>query len=142
MATKKDSRTTSLPASSSSEPRRSSSKTTAASSCSVARRRLALDDRLPHLRALAVERGELSLRVGHVVLGEDRLDRALGHAQRAVDALVGVDHQHVRPLAEAVDRADVDAVRVLAFDAAFSDNVSHLQSTVYHLSWDSPAAPP
>ena len=57
------------------------------------------------------------LRVGHVVLGEDRLDRALGDAQRAVDALVGVDHQHVRAFAEAVDRADVDAVGVLALDA-------------------------
>src|SRR3954469_15993114 len=91
----------------------------------VGRRGLALDDRFPDLRELAVERGEFLLLVGHVVLGEDRLDRALGHAQRAVDALVGVDHQHVRPLAEAVDRADVDAVGVLAFDAAFGNDVGH-----------------
>src|SRR4051812_21739984 len=98
----------------------------------VGGRGLSLDERLPRLRELAVERDEFLLRVGHVVLGEDRLDRALRHAQRAVDALVGVDHQHVRPLAEAVDRADVDAVRVFALDAAFGDDVSHFGSRVYH----------
>ena len=65
------------------------------------------------------------LRVGHVVLGEDRLDRALGDAQRAVDALVGIDDQHVRALAKAVDRADIDAVGVLALDAALGDDVGH-----------------
>jgi hypothetical protein len=50
---------------------------------------------------------------------------ALGDAHRAVDALVGLDDQHVRPLAEAIDRADVDAVGVLALDAGFNDDVSH-----------------
>ena len=63
--------------------------------------------------------------VGHVVLGEDRLDRALGDAQRAVDALVGIDDEEIGTLAKAVDRADVDAVGVLAADAALGDDVGH-----------------
>jgi len=43
----------------------------------------------------------------------------------AVDALVGVDHQHVLALVEAVDGADLDAVHVLALDAVFGDDVGH-----------------
>src|SRR5688572_15902392 len=91
----------------------------------VRRRRLALDDRTPQLRELGIDRLELLLVRRHVVLGEDRLDRALGDAQRAVDALVGIDHQEIGALAEAVDGADVDAVGVLAPDARLGDDVSH-----------------
>src|SRR4051812_23111395 len=91
----------------------------------VARRRLSFDDRLPGLRQLRIERDECMLRVGHVVLGEDSLDRAFGHTQRAVDALRRIDHQHVRPLAEAVDRTHIDAVGVLALDARLGYDVSH-----------------
>src|SRR6266404_2842913 len=50
----------------------------------IRRRGLALDERLPFLRELRVLRDERLLRVGHVVLGENRLDRALGNAQGAV----------------------------------------------------------
>src|SRR5687768_3572122 len=91
----------------------------------VRRRRLALDDRTPQLGELGIDRLELLLVRRHVVLGEDRLDRALGDAQRAVDALVGIDHQEIGALAEAVDGADVDAVGVLAPDARLGDDVSH-----------------
>src|SRR6185503_14052943 len=48
-------------------------------------RGLALDDRFPDLRELRVQRDEFLLRGRHVVLREDRFDRAFGHAQRAVD---------------------------------------------------------
>src|SRR5687767_7571437 len=91
----------------------------------VRRRGLALDDRLPQLGELGVERRERLLIRRHVVLGEDRLDRAFRDAQRAVDALVGVDDQEVRTLAKAVDRADVDAIGVLASDAGLGDDVGH-----------------
>src|SRR4030095_10504041 len=40
-------------------------------------------------------------------------------------ALVGVDGQEVRAFTEAIDRADVDAVGVLAADAGFEDDVGH-----------------
>ena len=53
-------------------------------------RGLAFDDRLPDLRELAIERDEFLLRIGHVVLREDRFHRAFGNTQRAVDALVGI----------------------------------------------------
>src|SRR5690606_16124708 len=57
----------------------------------------------PLLRLLGVQREplfRLAVRVGH-----DRLGRALGLAHPAVDALVGVDHQHVLALVEAVHGA-------------------------------------
>src|SRR6266496_3002405 len=55
----------------------------------------------------------------------DRVHRTLGDAHRAIDAFVRVDHQHVRPLVEAIDGADIDAVGVFALDAAFHDDVGH-----------------
>jgi hypothetical protein len=36
-----------------------------------------------------------------------------------------VDDEHVLTLVEAIDRADFDAVGIFAFDAGFSDDVSH-----------------
>jgi hypothetical protein len=36
-----------------------------------------------------------------------------------------MDHQHVLALVEAVYRADLNAIGVFAFDAGFSDDVSH-----------------
>src|SRR5487761_2248408 len=91
----------------------------------ILRRRLALDDRFPELGEVGVERGELPLLVRNIVLGEDRLDRALRNAERAIDALVGIDDEEVGALAEAIDGAYVDAVGVLAADAAFGDDVGH-----------------
>src|SRR5262245_41062707 len=64
----------------------------------------------------------LRLRVG---VRQDRLGRALGLAHAAVDALVGMDHEHVGALVKAIDGADLDAVHVLALDAVFGDDVSH-----------------
>ena len=63
--------------------------------------------------------------VGQRVLGEDRLDRALRLAGAAVDALLGVDHQHPAHLVDAVHRADVDAGLVLQVDAGLGDDVRH-----------------
>src|SRR6266849_4180188 len=74
---------------------------------------------------LGVQHGELLVLLGHVFLGQNRVHRALGDAHGAIDAFVRVDHQHVRPLVEAIDGADIDAVGVLALDAAFGDDVSH-----------------
>jgi hypothetical protein len=68
---------------------------------------------------------ERELVAGHVFLGQDGVDRALGDAHRAVDALVGIDGQEIRALAEAIDRANIDAIGVLAADARFGDDVGH-----------------
>jgi hypothetical protein len=36
-----------------------------------------------------------------------------------------MDHQHVVAFVEAVDGADFNAIGIFAFDAGFSDDVSH-----------------
>ena len=61
--------------------------------------------------------------VGERVLGEDRLDGALRFARPAVDALLRIDDQDPIGLVDAVDRADVDARRVLDPDAWLGDDV-------------------
>src|SRR6478735_5102318 len=93
----------------------------------IGRSGLALGDAFPArgLRELHVELDEAHLVRRHVLFGVDRVDRALGDADRAVDAFVRVDHQHVRPFAEAVHGADVHAVGVLAADTGFGDDVGH-----------------
>jgi len=55
----------------------------------------------------------------------DRLDRAFRLADAAIDAFVGMDHQHVGADIEAIDRADLDAVLEFAPDAGFGDDVGH-----------------
>src|SRR5919112_5310244 len=58
-------------------------------------------------------------------VGKDRLGRALGLADAAVDALVGVDDEHVLALVEAIDRAHLDAIHIFAADAGIGDDVGH-----------------
>src|SRR5712664_876397 len=60
-----------------------------------------------------------------LVLGEDRLHRAHRLAGPAVDALIRVDVEHLRPLVDAVDRADLDTGLVLDVDARLRDDVRH-----------------
>src|SRR6202020_1028116 len=55
----------------------------------------------------------------------DRVGGTFGLAHAAIDALVRMDDQHVFALVKAIDGADLDAVGVFAFDAGFSDDVSH-----------------
>src|SRR5713226_1688245 len=74
---------------------------------------------------LLVQRDEV-LPVGRrLVLGEDRLHRAHRLAGAAVDALIRVDVEHLRPLVDAVDRADLDTGLVLDADARLRDDVRH-----------------
>src|SRR5476651_1140136 len=56
---------------------------------------------------------------------DDRLDRAFGLADPAIDAFVGVDDQHVLAFIEAVDGTNLDAIHVLAADAGLGDDISH-----------------
>src|SRR5882762_9389010 len=83
----------------------------------------------PLLGELGIQLLEMLLTRGQLLLGEDRLDRAFRLAQGAVDALLGIDGEEVRPLVEAVDRANLDAIHVLALDAAFGDDKSHSVSS-------------
>src|SRR5262249_18425464 len=86
---------------------------------------LLLNDGFPRLGELGVQRRPFTLAVGHVVFSEDRFDRTFRNAQRAIDALVGIDDEHVRTFAEAVHRTDVHTIGILALDARLGYNVSH-----------------
>src|ERR1700723_2687219 len=55
----------------------------------------------------------------------DRVGGTFGLAHAAIDALVRMDDQHVLALVKAIDGADFNAVGIFAFDAGFSDDVSH-----------------
>src|SRR4051794_41005028 len=74
--------------------------------------------------------------VGRLVQREDRLDGTRRHAGPAVNALVGVDVEHlgrselwlVLPRMDAVNRANVDASRVLRPDARLADDIRHALS--------------
>src|ERR1700676_276517 len=73
---------------------------------------------------------ELNPALGRLLaVRHDCLDRALGLADAAVDAFLGIDHQHVLALVEAIHGADFDAVHVLALDAGIVDDVGHSSST-------------
>lgn len=68
-----------------------------------------------------------------LVIDEDGVHRTLVHAQRAVDARIRIDVQHLSVLElrliacwmNAVDGTHLDARHVLRPDAGFGDHVSH-----------------
>src|SRR5919112_914639 len=68
--------------------------------------------------------------VGDFVLGVDGLDRALGFAGAAIDALFGVDHEVVAGVVDAIDRADLDATLVLGADARLRDHIGQRASSL------------
>jgi hypothetical protein len=61
----------------------------------------------------------------YVIFRNYRLDRALGFAQGAIDTLVRIDYEEVRPFVKTVDRANIDTIHVLAFDAIFENHKCH-----------------
>src|SRR6185437_560207 len=89
----------------------------------IGRVRLLAGDVGPRRGVFAIELKPLFGRA--FAVGDDRLGRTLGFAHPAIDALVRVDHQHILAFIEAVDRAYLDAIHVLAPDAGFCDDVGH-----------------
>jgi hypothetical protein len=80
-------------------------------------------------RHFGVELDEGLLIFGHVVLMEDGLDGAFGHASFAVDALVGVNVEDLFAFVKALDGADDNAIGVLAAEARLANNVGHVEIT-------------
>src|SRR5712664_3855673 len=80
------------------------------------------------LEELLVQLDEALPLLGGLVLREDRLHGAYRLARAAVDALVGMDVEHVLPFVDAVDRAYLDARLVLHVDARLGDDVRHSAS--------------
>jgi hypothetical protein len=61
----------------------------------------------------------------HDIVGITRFNRTFEYAQRAGDALVRFDDEHVRLFLKAIDWTHIKAIGVLAFDASFCKDVSH-----------------
>ena len=87
--------------------------------------RLCAGNRRPRPGQLKVESSELDFVGIEIFFGLNGIDRAFRNADGAVDALVGVNHQHVGTFAKTVHGADVDAIGVFAADAGFGDDVGH-----------------
>src|SRR5437870_3265878 len=68
-----------------------------------------------------------------IIRSDCRVDRTRRHARAAVDALVGVNVEHlgrrevrfVFPRVDAVDRTHVDARGILGADARLADDIRH-----------------
>jgi hypothetical protein len=56
---------------------------------------------------------------------------ALGLAERAIDALVWVDHEKIRAFMKAIDGTDVYAIGKFAFDAILGYYESHFRFPIY-----------
>src|SRR5262249_35429663 len=74
-------------------------------------------------RLLGVQRRVVRPLGRHIGFGEDRLDRALGHARLAVDAIIRIDPKHHVVLVEALHRANRDAIGILAVVTWFANCV-------------------
>ena len=94
----------------------------------VWQRGLARGDAVPLLRQFRIERDEVLLIGRNILFGHDGIHRALGNADGEVDALIRVNRQKIRALAEAIHRAHINAVGVFTADAGFQNNVGHVGS--------------
>lgn len=80
---------------------------------------------LPLLREVGIPLRVVCHVLGQLVVGINGLHGAHRHTGVAVDALVWVNYEEVRPLIKTVHRADFYTIRVFAVDAGFSDDVRH-----------------
>ncbi len=81
--------------------------------------------------ALAIKAEPMRIR-RNVAISEDGFGRTLGHANAAVDALVGMNDEHILADIEAVDGTHLDAIHVFAFDAVVGDDVGHQRTFPPH----------
>jgi len=71
--------------------------------------------------------------LGHVIVGKDRFDRALGHARIAIDTGVSIDVKAIGQLVKSFDGTNRSAVRVLTINAHLNNNVGHSRMTPFKL---------
>ncbi len=91
----------------------------------IRERRFAADDWRPLLRERRIQLDEGPLIIADVVRRYDRIDRTLRNADSAIDALVRIDDEKIRPLAKAIGWAYFNAIGITAPDAAFCHDISH-----------------
>jgi hypothetical protein len=61
----------------------------------------------------------------YFILRKDRIHRAFGLAQSAVNTLIRMNHEHIGAFVEAVHRADFDTVGMFTLDAVLADDEGH-----------------
>src|SRR5215213_5840042 len=71
-------------------------------------------------------------------VGQDRLGRAFRLADAAIDAFVGVDDEHIVAFVKAIDRADLDAIHIFAFDAGVGDDIGHANKLLCSAGYAAP----
>ncbi len=82
-------------------------------------------DGWPERRKARVDFEKIPERLRRIGVSVNGVDRALWNTHRAVNALVGVNHQEVGAFLETIDRANINAVGIFAFDAGISYYMGH-----------------
>src|SRR5690606_22750636 len=82
-------------------------------------------DRGKYLREFGVQLNKLNLVFGDVFFRINGVGRALGNADCAVDAFIGVNHQKIGSFQKTIYRTYINAVGKFTFNTVFSDDVSH-----------------
>jgi hypothetical protein len=67
----------------------------------------------------------MTLRRGNIVLGKYGLRWTFSNAERAIDALIRVDNEKIGALVKAIDRTNINAISVFAFDTGLGNDISH-----------------
>jgi hypothetical protein len=91
----------------------------------VSQRLLLFGDDFALRRHLRIQFNEAFPLSRNIVLMENGLDRALGDASLAIDALIGMDVEHLFPFVEALYGANNNAIGIAAAYARLGNNVSH-----------------
>ncbi len=58
-------------------------------------------------------------------IGQNRFGGAFGFANAAIDALAGVDDQHIVAFVKTIDRANFHTVHIFAADAGIGNHIGH-----------------
>lgn len=72
-----------------------------------------------------IERDIVSPLFRYIVFVKNRLDRTFRDAGITIDAMFGIDEQHVLPLVKAVAGTDDDAIGIFAVETGFCNDECH-----------------
>jgi hypothetical protein len=84
-----------------------------------------LGDIWPDLSQFSIQLQEDLLIFWQLIFGENGIHRAFWLAQRAIDALIGVNNQKIGAFVKTIDWTYFYAICVFTFNAIFADNKCH-----------------
>lgn len=91
----------------------------------IGQRVFALKDHGPHFSIFAIKfHPFFRVRLG---VGFDGIGRAFGFTNAAINALIGMDHQHIFAFVKAIHRTNLDTIGVFAGDAFIVDDIGHVK---------------